>query len=67
MQIKKYRELRGFSQEELARRSGVSQGMISFAERGEKDLTVRMVKRLAAALGVKLEKLVQDDDEASGR
>lgn len=62
MQIKKYRELRGFSQEELARRSGLSQAMISAAERGEKDLTVRKAERVAGALGVKLEKLVEDDE-----
>jgi transcriptional regulator with XRE-family HTH domain len=46
------RELAGFSQAELARRSGLSQSHISELERGDKKPRPGTVKKLAAALAV---------------
>jgi transcriptional regulator with XRE-family HTH domain len=61
--LKRLRELRGFSQNELAKRAGVSHPVISDLERGVRaDLTVSTAKKLAAALGVSLEMLVGDVD-----
>jgi DNA-binding XRE family transcriptional regulator len=59
--LKRLRELRGFSQSELARRAGVTHPVISDLERGvRQDMTVSTAKKLAAALGVSLEMLVGD-------
>lgn len=41
----------GISCNELARRSGVSDGMISRLERGERTPTLETLRRLTAALG----------------
>lgn len=51
--------MRGLSQNELARRAGVSHPVVSDLERGvRQDMTVRTAKALARALGVSLEMLV---------
>lgn len=46
------RVMAGFSQAELARRSGVSQGHLSQIERGDRNASPRTIKRLASGLGV---------------
>lgn len=46
------RVMAGFSQAELARRSGVSQGHLSQIERGDRNASPRTIKRLADGLGV---------------
>jgi transcriptional regulator with XRE-family HTH domain len=46
------RILAGYSQAELARRSGVSQGHISELERGDKKASPKTVKKLAEGLNV---------------
>jgi transcriptional regulator with XRE-family HTH domain len=46
------RILAGYSQAELARRSGVSQGHISELERGDKKASPKTVKKLAGGLNV---------------
>lgn len=46
------RVLAGFSQAELARQAGLSQGHISELERGDKNPRPATVNKLAAALGV---------------
>lgn len=55
--LSKVRSEKFLSQEELARESGVSQATISHAESGRK-ITLGNIKKLAAALGVKPEKLL---------
>ncbi|MEK9755395.1 MAG: helix-turn-helix transcriptional regulator [Rhodospirillaceae bacterium] len=49
--IKTLRTNLGWSQEELARRVGTSNQMISLLERGRRRLTVEWLDRLAGALG----------------
>lgn len=45
----------GWTQRQLGRRAGVSQGLVSLAERGQLDrLTVRSLRRIGAALEVQL-------------
>ena len=59
--LKRLREMRGLSQNELARRAGISHPVISDLERGvREDMTVSTAKALARALGVSLEMLVGD-------
>ena len=45
----------GISQEELARRSGISQADICKLESGKHNTTVKTLKRLAAAMGKRLD------------
>jgi transcriptional regulator with XRE-family HTH domain len=59
--FKTIRELAGFSQAELARRSGVSQGHISQIEAGQKRPRPQTVHKFAAALGVPIGSLLCSD------
>ncbi|MGH2625623.1 MAG: helix-turn-helix domain-containing protein [Anaerolineales bacterium] len=59
LRIRALRERRGWSQAELARRSGVNQGTISRVERGEtRTLALHNLERLAKALGVSPRSLI---------
>ena len=61
--LKQLREMRGLSQNELAKRAGVSHPVVSDLERGiREDMTVSTAKALARVLGVSLEMLVGDVD-----
>jgi transcriptional regulator with XRE-family HTH domain len=57
--LKTLRQLRAMSQEELAEESGVGRATISRIERGETGAHGRTLRRLAAALGVDVDELVQ--------
>lgn len=50
--VQRIRRTRGWSQEELAFRSGLHRTYISGIERGARNPTVTVVKELADALGV---------------
>jgi XRE family transcriptional regulator, regulator of sulfur utilization len=56
--IAKARELRGWSQEELARRASVHRVSLANVERGARQPTLATLERLAKALGVPLVKLL---------
>jgi transcriptional regulator with XRE-family HTH domain len=47
------RESRGVSQEELARLAGFDRTYVSKIERGQRNITVGTIERLAEALGVR--------------
>ena len=53
------RKQRGYSQEELARRVGAVQVVISDYERGKLRLSAEMALRLAAALNVPIQELLE--------
>lgn len=55
--IKEYREALGWSQEQLARKSGVSRSAVSEAESGAHVPTLEAALRLSEALGVSMDKL----------
>ncbi len=60
----KYRKLAGMIQDDLAAKTGYSQGMISFWESGKSDVTTENVSVLATALGITPEQLqYRDPDE----
>lgn len=63
--IKSLREAAGLSQNELARRAGVSQSGLSYIESGEKSPSVDTLLRIADALGVTVSELLnaQGDTE----
>lgn len=62
MNIRNLRKAAGLTQAELARRVACNQSEISRLERGERLMSVRMLKAIARALGVPPSALLADDD-----
>lgn len=56
--MKRLRELRGWSQEELADQAGIHRTYVSGVERGVRNPTVTVLEKLAIALGATLPELV---------
>lgn len=52
----------GWSQQGLAERAGCSKMHVSGMERGKRELSLTMMRRLAAALGVSVAELLGRDD-----
>lgn len=61
--IRKYREAKGFSQEQLAFEAGLDRTYVGGAERGERNLTVLSALKVSRALEVKLSQLVEGLDQ----
>ena len=61
--LKTLRRAKGWSQTRLARESGVSQTYISDLEAGRSNPTVPVLKRLAAALGVRVSDLIGEGED----
>jgi transcriptional regulator with XRE-family HTH domain len=59
MRLKALRGERGWSQEELAKRAGISRGYLARLETGRHDPTLTMIEKLAKALKVTLVDLVK--------
>lgn len=58
LSMKRLREDRGWSQEELADRAGLHRTYVSGVERGVRNPTLTVLHKIAAALEVKLSALV---------
>src|SRR5216683_3338551 len=56
-----FRKKRGMSQDDLAKRTGITQGYLSEIEIGRKSGDVRTLRKLADALKVSLDSLVPDE------
>jgi transcriptional regulator with XRE-family HTH domain len=52
--MKRLREIRGWSQEELADQAGIHRTYVSGVERGVRNPTVTVLEKLAVALGATL-------------
>lgn len=63
--LRRVRKRRGFSQEALAARSGLHRTYIGSAERGERNISLRNIERLAEALGVSPTDLLTPKDDDS--
>ncbi len=51
--VRRLRKDRGLSQEELAEAAGVHRTYVGMIERGEKNVTIYNIERIALALGVR--------------
>jgi transcriptional regulator with XRE-family HTH domain len=60
--IKKYRKIRGFSQESLAEKAGTSITHIGMIEIGKKFPSPKMIERIAEALGIDTPELFTTGD-----
>lgn len=58
--IRELRQERGWSQDELAARAGLHRTYIGTIERAEQSITVDSMEKLAAALSVKVARLLED-------
>lgn len=56
--VREERAKRGLSQEELAERAGVHRTYIGMIERAEKNITLGNIEKIANALGISLDKLM---------
>lgn len=57
--LKELRQQQGLSQEELAFRAGLHRTYVGGIERGERNLTLKNIQRLADALGVDIKALFE--------
>ena len=62
--IRAYRNLQGLTQEDLAERAGLHDTYIGQVERGEKNLTIKSLGKIASALGVAASDLLAHTDES---
>jgi transcriptional regulator with XRE-family HTH domain len=62
--VRRIRQAKGLTQEELAERSGFGQNYLSDLERGRRNPTVVTLWELAQTLGVTPVELITPDDEA---
>lgn len=61
--VRKYRKVRGYSQEELAAVSGLHRTYISDIERFKRSISLDNIQRIADALGIETYRLFVPDDE----
>jgi transcriptional regulator with XRE-family HTH domain len=59
MWVKHYRQGRKLTQESLAARAGISRTYLARLESGKHDPTVRVLEKLAKALGVKVGRFLE--------
>jgi transcriptional regulator with XRE-family HTH domain len=58
--LRRVRKAKGFSQEELADRSGLHRTYVGSVERGERNISIDNMERLARALSVPLRELIDE-------
>jgi len=64
--VRKRREAVGVSQERLAELAGVHRTYVGDVERGERNIALINMQRIARALGLKLSKLIRDAESLAG-
>lgn len=60
--LRKIRLAKGLSQEDLAEESGLHRTYVSSVERGERNISVDNMEKLARALNVDIRKLLDPDE-----
>ena len=66
MRVRQLRLARGWTQEQLAERAGVHEKFLGAVERGERNLTLRNITRIARGLNVPIGALFTTEDSESG-
>jgi len=61
--VRAFRHSQGISQEELAGRSGLHRTYVGSVERGERNISLLNLAKLAKALGIPLETLIKNIEE----
>ena len=61
--LKKFRLAKGYSQEELAERCDLHRTYVSSVERGERNITVDNMEKLASALEVDIRELLSQNED----
>lgn len=57
--VRELRKAKGWSQEEFAHQCGLDRTYMGGIERGERNVALRNLERLAAALGISIERLMK--------
>jgi transcriptional regulator with XRE-family HTH domain len=65
LKIAQWREYRGYTQDQLAERAGVSKPMISHIENGKRRASQQMQEKLAAALDVSIDLLFREPGDTA--
>ena len=65
--LKRLREEKGLSQEQLAFESGLHRTYISLIERGKRSPSLRTVQKIASALGSRLSAVMNEVRQAAGK
>jgi len=60
--VRQIREKRGWSQEELVHRSGLARSFTGAIERGEKDIRISTLVKLAKTFNLSLRQLIKNAD-----
>lgn len=63
--VKNVRKLKGYTLEELAKKSGVSKSMLSQIERGDKNPTINIASQIAEALDETISSLLGEEQKRS--
>ena len=58
LNIRKYREKKGWTQEQLAFEADLHRAYIGQIERGEKNIGIQNLEKIAKALGIRLKDLI---------
>lgn len=63
--VRRYRKLKGMTQEQLALEAGMERSYVSDLERGQRNPSIRALARLAEALSIQPMRLLEPADESS--
>lgn len=61
--VKTQRIINGFSQEKLAELTGLHRTYIGATERGERNISLKNIEKIAIALNVKVEELLKEREQ----
>lgn len=65
--IRKFRVAAGFSQEKLAELADIHRTYVGDVERGERNISIINMAKIASALGVKMSELVREMEKHIGK